>query len=455
MLPQLIFTFEWEIEIVDPYDQPTHDNSIAIDSNNYPHIAYWALDLNSLKYTYFDGLNWNIQVPANGGAWNSIKLNSQNNPYISHMTVNTPGNKELLLLSRWYGTGWITEIVDTVVAGNYTSLCLDSNGYPHIAYGYNGYYIPCVKLKYANFNGSSWEITTVDSADIRFSYDYPSLQLDSIGNPHIAFTYFKGGPIPACTAWVKYAYWNSSSWQIETIDYGGQPTLKFDSNGSPRIFYRTGSEVGDFWIGYARKIGSDWQITYFYYDYIKDNPKFDIDSNDFNHLIYTAYDDNPSQSRIMYLILNDTTLLYYDTVYITGRNVVHASLTLDSRDLPHISAIDNNIFSLIYAKGNLAGIEEKKPLSKTSSKLFSQPTTFKHLTNIFFEVDNPSCVNLHVYNIKGELVRELESGYKPSGCYKTFWDGRDESGMTLPTGIYFLKLETKNNKITNKIIFIK
>ncbi len=447
LFPLLVFSFEWEVQIVDPNYEPMLYNSITVDSYNYPHIAYFVDDLRSLKYAYFDGERWNIQVPTVGGARNSIKLNRNNYPYISHDWY----QGSLLYLSSWNGSNWITQIVDSIYTYG-TSLCLDSNDYPHIAYVYEYDFLSASKLKYAHFNGISWEIVTVDSLMEEFYYFDPSLQLDTLGYPHIAFTYFKGGPMPYCTSWVKYAYWNGSSWQIETIDFGGGPTLKFDSNGSPRIFYRSGREANDS-IGYARKIESDWRITYFYYyDYISGYPQFDIDSNDCNHLIYTV--TYPAH-MIVYLIFNDTTLLYYDTVYVTGPMAVWASLSLDSRDLPHISAIDNNIFSLIYSKGSLTGIEEKKPLSKASSKLFSQPTTFKYLTNISFEVNKPSYVKLKVYNIKGELVRDIESGYKPSGCYKTFWDGRDESGMMLPAGIYFLRLETNDNEITNKIIFTK
>ncbi len=65
--------------------------------------------------------------------------------------------------------------------GWHTSIALDSAGNPHISYFDNTNFV----LKYAYYNGSSWSIESVDTAE-RVGY-YTSIALDAAGNPHISY----------------------------------------------------------------------------------------------------------------------------------------------------------------------------------------------------------------------------------------------------------------------------
>jgi PKD repeat protein len=129
------------------------------------------------------------------------------------------------------------------VAG-YTSLALDSAGNPRIAYSRQG-----TNLKYAEWNGVSWTITTVESSgDMRF----PSLALDSAGNPRISYC--------SDTRDLRYAERNGGSWTITTVESSGRAgfsSLALDSAGNPRIsYYRDYSNPR-----YAERNGVSWTIT--------------------------------------------------------------------------------------------------------------------------------------------------------------------------------------------------
>ncbi len=77
---------------------------------------------------------------------------------------------------------WSLETVDSIGYGQgYTSIALDTNGYPHISY-YNGGY---GELKYAKWTGSGWNIETVDSDG--YLSDYTSIALDTNDYPHISY----------------------------------------------------------------------------------------------------------------------------------------------------------------------------------------------------------------------------------------------------------------------------
>ncbi|HPQ05456.1 MAG TPA: hypothetical protein PKZ88_08340, partial [Methanothermobacter sp.] len=101
----------------------------------------------------------------------------------------------------------ITTVDTTNNTGQYTSIALDTNNYPHISYyeSTNG------NLKYARWNGTAWEITTVDSTgDVGL---YTSIALDTNNYPHIS--YYRGGFL---TGDLKYARWNGTAWEITTVD---------------------------------------------------------------------------------------------------------------------------------------------------------------------------------------------------------------------------------------------
>ena len=114
------------------------------------------------------------------------------------------------------------------------SLALDSSGNPHISY----YDATNNDLKYASWNGASWNIQIVDSAE---NVGYAnSLALDSSGNPHISYMRYDAN---SNLHYLEYAHWTGSAWSIETVDSAGWDglctSIAVDSSGNPHISYDT------------------------------------------------------------------------------------------------------------------------------------------------------------------------------------------------------------------------
>ncbi len=64
----------------------------------------------------------------------------------------------------------------------------------------------------------------------------------------------------------------------------------------------------------------------------------------------------------------------------------------------------------------------------------------------------PLFVNLEVYNLMGQRVRQLVYGSKPPGYYQVVWDGRNELGEVLGTGVYVYKIEARSITGTTQYI---
>ncbi len=72
-----------------------------------------------------------------------------------------------------------------------------------------------------------------------------------------------------------------------------------------------------------------------------------------------------------------------------------------------------------------------------------------------FGVRSPIHTTIKVYNIKGQLVKTLLNEKKHLGKYTVIWDGRNERGREVSSGIYFYQLATEDNKITRKMILLR
>lgn len=77
-------------------------------------------------------------------------------------------------------------------------------------------------------------------------------------------------------------------------------------------------------------------------------------------------------------------------------------------------------------------------------------------TSVRFDLpDHFGPVRLAVYSVNGRLVRTIVDGALERGRYTMRWDGRDESGRTVSSGVYFCRLETDGQSRSAKIILLR
>jgi len=232
----------WQIETVDSEGRVGEDTSLALDSSGYPHISYYDYTNTALKYARWNGSSWQIQTVDSAGhvgRYTSLALDSSDNPHISYL--DNPNHD--LKYARWDGDEWHIETVDsTGHVGGHTSLALDASDNPHISY----YESHDCDLKYARWDGDEWQIETVDSENAGW---YTSLALDSSGYPHISYQ--------KVSSVLKYARWDGAAWQIEIVDSVGRgyTSLALDSSDHPHISY-----YGYGHLKYARWNGSSWHL---------------------------------------------------------------------------------------------------------------------------------------------------------------------------------------------------
>jgi hypothetical protein len=75
------------------------------------------------------------------------------------------------------------------------------------------------------------------------------------------------------------------------------------------------------------------------------------------------------------------------------------------------------------------------------AKVQNFPNPFNPATTIRFAVKEPAIVKLHIFNIRGELVRTLADGELGRGLYEKRWNGRDNIDRPAASGLYFYRLQ--------------
>lgn len=83
------------------------------------------------------------------------------------------------------------------------------------------------------------------------------------------------------------------------------------------------------------------------------------------------------------------------------------------------------------------------------------PNPFNPSTVIGFTLPKQSNVKLHIYDSMGRLVKTLLNETKQRGSYSVEWNGVDQTGKRVASGIYFYKLETPDQIITKKMVLMK
>ena len=97
---------------------------------------------------------------------------------------------------------------------------------------------------------------------------------------------------------------------------------------------------------------------------------------------------------------------------------------------------------------------------KLTQLLQNFPNPFNPETWIPYQLEKSADVTLHIYDTTGDIVRTLDLGFKGQGFYMTrsraaYWDGRNNMGEQVASGVYFYSLQTPDFSATRKMLIVK
>jgi len=376
--------------------------SLYLDSSSNPYVVWqdsttgngdiYFLKWNGSEWVDADGSgkeSINISNNAGVSGFPSICLDGSGNPHVAWHDSSS-GSHEIYYL-KWNGSKW----VDTDGSGKeainipnikgtyYPSLCLDSSGNPHIAWknfisgnNYDIYYLKWNGTEWVDVNGSAGRESINVSTNTGYS-GYPSISLDSLDNPHIAWKDHTSGNME-----IYYLKWNGEAWVdangssekesiniSSTVGESRNPSLCLDSSDNPHVAWDN-YVSGNYEIYYLKWNGTAWvdadgsgQESVNVSKDSRDSgfPSLSLDSS--NNPRIAWFNHTSGNTEIYYLNWNGTAWVDVDgsgqesiAISNTSGESRVPSLGLDSSGNPHIAWSDNTSgnYDIYYLHWNIA-----------------------------------------------------------------------------------------------------
>ena len=392
---------DWEFVIIDSLSeeklQRYGEVAMAFDTLGNVHLA-WNVD-----YCCSLGFDWYRVMYANNSTGEWVK-----------QQVSEP---------IWLGLG----------QGPPLFLAVQKNGAVHIVYNDDGWCdLACFPFYVRNdsLNSTNWVTDTVPKPSRPlWHYWAGPIKVDANDRVHL----LTGGcidydcPWPSMTrTFYYYKQAEDSTWQgeeqIPDSVLGerllADKRLFIDEEGIPYVSYRSSSAQVYFT---DRRQGS-WRVPYFLVGWSNDPPPQDsVVVWDFYYVLDSQGKGYGAFSGCYYMYGGD----------------------LDSLEIYYFSSINS-----------LVDTSQNQKIS--NFRLFqNHPNPFNSSTILTYEIERWENVTLKIYDILGREVRSLVSSLLKPGNYVVIWDGRNNQGKEVSSGIYFYLLKAGERKEGKKMLLIK
>lgn len=188
---------------------------------------------------------------------------------------------------------------------------------------------------------------------------------------------------------------------------------------------------------------------------------------------------NVHQGKLQLLDYNNDNLVDYQIgrgLFTNLGNYNFSESELNRNSYPHIEDMNNDGFQdmviiggengygyLIILFGDGLGHFTEEPVAVSDEQLPSPedisitnyPNPFNPGTTISFQMKAEANVKMDIYNIKGQKVITLLNEIKPAGVNSVVWNGTDETGLQVGSGVYFCKVEHSGKQLFHKMILMK
>lgn len=119
-----------------------------------------------------------------------------------------------------------------------------------------------------------------------------------------------------------------------------------------------------------------------------------------------------------------------------------------------VSSIDFLCFDPQY----LVGVKDDVARETGVKEFFHSqnfPNPFNPSTNIEFYVPSAGNIQLKIFNINGEVMKQFNFVNEPEGSKRITWNGKDEFNNSVASGVYFYQVIFNANVLTKKMIYLK
>lgn len=363
----------------------------------------------------------------------------------------------------------LLDVADNVIDHMLPSMELFDYGYPE---EYNNDWEPTSNTYVftGHFLKSAWCLTRAYLVEPKQEYlDFSSIMLDEVYEKGYDHTY--GGCYKEYDGLTGTAYGDDKEWwELEQAFNAGVMNYYISKNDT---YLRMADESLDFFMKYFvdRENGevyattnrkgtpltfqkaSYWKAGYHsielgYYAYLYGN--LFLHQRPVSLFYYFNPQDTAREIKLYPLAIED-------------ENLVITSVRLNGNDYENYTSAERQL-SIPSGSGGKFEVtfENIKSNSLASDEVPMEfelkqnyPNPFNPSTSIQYNINTDGMVNLEVYDLLGQRLNVLVNEYKKAGDHKSFWNGRNNNGQEVSSGIYFFHLKFANRLLVKKGILLK
>jgi hypothetical protein len=123
--------------------------------------------------------------------------------------------------------------------------------------------------------------------------------------------------------------------------------------------------------------------------------------------------------------------------------------------MAYVSDFEDGVY--ILQNNASTGIdEEKTPMLPGTLRLEQNyPNPFNPVTTIAYHLPAKSSVQLTIYNLAGQKIRTLVQAKQAAGTYRVTWDGCNQLGEPVNSGMYIYRLQTQEGVRVKKMLLLR
>lgn len=153
-------------------------------------------------------------------------------------------------------------------------------------------------------------------------------------------------------------------------------------------------------------------------------------------------------------VFDGSTWTTYDRYNEITSNADVTDIVVDTAGIVWISTFGDGLTS--YEHQSSAAPDDQHPSLPASYSLSQNfPNPFNASTEISYTLSRRSHVNISIYNVLGQNIRELVDAGIEAGKHAVIWDGNDYNGRPAPSGIYFYEIRSDDFRETRKMVLMK
>jgi hypothetical protein len=159
---------------------------------------------------------------------------------------------------------------------------------------------------------------------------------------------------------------------------------------------------------------------------------------------------------------NPNTMSFTDMSFARDHPAVGLGFAQNFRDMDVLFSILNMpeadyIYGFFLRWSDSTGVSENIPSHDPEhfGFMYDMPNPIRKNMPISYSLSHKSRVKLSVYNPAGRLLKTLVNGTESTGTHVISWNGKDNAGRKLASGVYFIRLETNQQSDTRKTVFLE